>query len=201
MTLLRRDHPRFGKAVQQQVKIDQPRVRLPSDERMLCPLIIQWLLQTQPASQIFARADVISGEDVQPPKSAQQRVLRRPPTHAPQLKQPRYGRFIIEKSQPLQVQLSFGDGLREFDQGAGLLAAEFQPSQPLRLQPGQTGRLRKGMEMATRDGGAVIFSQAVEQPDAQRERDLLASDAVGQRLEHGEETWRFESAKPLCQRP
>src|SRR5262249_27527034 len=158
--------------------------------------IIQWLLQTQPALQIIARADVISGKDVQPPESAQQRVFRRPPSHSPQLKQPRYGRFIIEKSQSFQVQFSFNDGVREVDQGAGLLAAEFEPSQPLRLQPGQAGRKRKGMKMVTRDGGAVVFGQAVEQSNAKRERDLLASDAIGQRLEHGGETWRFESAKP-----
>lgn len=71
-------HPGLGKAIEKKVEINQATVRLPLTDGPLDRFIIHWPFAAQPRGQSIASADIVSGKDICPAETAQQRVLGRP---------------------------------------------------------------------------------------------------------------------------
>ena len=59
--------PGFCQAIQEQVKIEQPAIRVPLSNGSLYPGIIQRVGQAQPATQIIPGSHIVSREAMQPP--------------------------------------------------------------------------------------------------------------------------------------
>ena len=155
----------------------------------------------QPALQILAGTDVIARKDVCPSQAAEQHVFRRPTPHATQPAEAGDGLLVGQARQPFQIRLPIGAGPGQLDHGTALLPTEAQPSERFRFQPGQVFRAweRANRPLFPGDDGAVVVGQAVEQTDAERERDLLAGDRIDDALKHGSEARRLHSAEPLRQ--
>ena len=128
---------------------------------------------------------------------------RIPPTNAPRRAAGTGGRRPPRRAGPPTLPAPLAPRRRpgQLDHGTALLPTEAQLSERFRFQPGQVFRPRErgNRPLFPGDNGAVVLGQAVEQADAERQRDLLASDRVDDALEHGSKARRLHAAEPLRQ--
>src|SRR5579864_770391 len=199
--LIEPDRP--GKAVQQEMEVNQPGIGRPARQRADYAVRVERPPQRQPPGQVVSCSDVIDGKDVEAAQAAQQHVLRRPAPDPAQLFQMRDGGDIIEFFDSFEIDSPGSRHLGQTQNGVGLVPAEPKAPEGRRTSGGQIAGSRKRVSLAitATEGGSVPVRQSIKKDDADRERELLARDRVDETFEHRRKSRWLESPKPLRQPP
>ena len=108
---------------------------------------------------------------------------------------------VIKTRDVLQAQRSLLERTGNLDERPGLLAAEAEGTQRVRVEPCDVASLGESVRARRARGRtAERRGEAVEQLDAKGECELLAGDGVRQAFEQGGEAGRLQAAKALGQR-
>ena len=83
-------------AFEQEMKIHQARIGLPSMEQFLGALVVQRALPPQPLLQVVPRTHIIPRKDIEAPTAAQENIFGRPAANSAQLLQSCASCCIVE---------------------------------------------------------------------------------------------------------
>lgn len=161
-------------------------------ENLVDSPVIEPPAEMQPSLEILPRADIITGKQVNPAETAEQRVLGRPAPNPPQLTQSCYCILVIELRQRCQINLSRGHGTSQLNERTGLIQTVPECSENGWLDLTEVFRARKRMTCALKVRAKPI-RQAIEQYDPDSQAQLLAGDAVHKRFEQRGKASRFQT--------
>ena len=165
--------------------------------------VIEWRRSTEPPGQTLLRADIVAREHVQPAKSSSTdtySAVQRPTPRSSRNRARTSG--VAVTARRVEVDFAVVDSASEGEQSAHLLAAE-----PDRAQTGRRASRHIARPWETRTGrpGPLPTShvaqrgQAIEQFETDDERELLAREAVDERLEHSRKPRRLHTTEPIRQ--
>jgi hypothetical protein len=166
------------------VEVDEPCEGLPRAHDSLNPCVVERPPAIKPASEVVTRADVVAGEDMQPPKSAQQGVLGSPASDSAQPHKRLERLAVIERLDRGRIERSGPDSRGKLDDAARLCAAEAERRQLFGTEADESCRSWEGVEaaMPVPRCRSMRLSEPVEQADPERKGELLAGDCVDDTL-------------------
>jgi hypothetical protein len=177
------------------VEVEEAGVGLPAPRQAAHARVVERGAQLHPPREVRARTDIVAREHVQPAEPAEQDVLRCPPPDAAERDEALDRGFVIERGELLEIEPGL-DRACQLEQRACLVAVEADAAKPRGRNRRELARARKREGAAGRADPAHA-RQPIQQDDADAEAELLADDAVDDRLEHRREPRRLEPAESI----
>lgn len=175
------------------MEVEEPGVRLPAAREATYAIVVERSPQLHPPREVGARADVVAGEHRQSTEPAQQHVLGGPAADAVQADEPFDRGGIVEVGERVEIESVLARA-RELEQGARLRVVEAGGAQLRRPERREVVRARE-RDRTARGAQTAPGREPVEQQQPDRQAQLLARDAVDERLEHARKPRRLETAE------
>lgn len=189
-----------AEAVEKEVQVEQAGVAFPGSHELAGFCVVGTRAKAMVLLKIVPAADIVSGEDVEAPHAAQERVFGGPTTDAANGEEFFERSGVVKLMEGFEIQFAGSDGAAEFKDGAFFVVAVAEGAKSAGGDVRKIGGCRAGPPrragIRRRIGGggaAEIFDEAIQEHHADVERHLLARNSVQQSFEDGGIARRFEA--------
>lgn len=177
--LIARKDAAGAEAVEKEVQIQQAGVILPGRHELASFCVVGARAKAKVLFEIVPAADVVSRENIEAAHAAQQRVFGGPAANAANGEEFFEGGGVVELMKGFEIQFAGSDGTAEFENGSFFVLTVAEGAKRAGRNDGEIGGNGTGVRGGIGGSGAAeVFDEAIQEHDADIERNLLARDRV-----------------------
>lgn len=178
------------------MEVEQASVIFPGRHELAGFCVVGARAKAKVLFQVVPAADIVSGENIEAPHAAQERVFCGPTANAPNGEQFFERVAVVELMEGLEIQIAGSDRAAEFKNGAFFIVTVAEGAKCAGRDAGEILGQRTSVRGGIgRSGAAEIFNQAIQEHHADVQGNLLARNGVEESFEDGGIAGRLETGE------